>query len=279
MISISTIFSLVFAVTVYIMRIVAFICQILFLTTVAMGQSPEVIRNQIDFEIGPHFGYLRDLNYSPLNYRESGLLLSLAYAHRSKRDNVLFTTDIDFTPGKLRTDASDFFTTEFLQANIEMSVLFKLLPKEPGRFSLFAGPQYNSFIHYMDWGAEFDSWTYFMVHGLYVKVLGEYKLTQRARLQTSLSVPVFSNLVRPPYNGFDQYVVDHSEQIVQLSFKGESASFDKFVGVDWKTTYRYEPFTRLGFVFTYLARYQWVPGENSVKHFQNQLSTGMTFRW
>ena len=260
-------------------KLIAAVCHSLIFWSVALAQSEDVPVNQIGFEIGPHFGYLLDLNFSPLNYRESGILLSLDYKRNSKNGNLLFVADLDYTYGKLKTDADDFFTTPFHQGNIEVSVLFKLRKGKPGKLTFFIGPQYNSFFQYLEWGDERESWSYLMAHGLNFKCFGAYNITTTSRLETSLSIPLLSNLVRPPYNGFDQYIVDHSEKVIALSFRGEPATFDKFLAFDWKTTYRYQASDRVGLLLGYMMRYQRVPGANELTQFQNQFTTGLAVTW
>ena len=246
---------------------------------VVHAQSGDPKPDQLAVEVGPHLGYLRDINFSPLNYRETGIVFSLAYSHRNKKDNLLFTADVDYMQGKLKTDVSDYFTTNMFLANLELSLLFKLSNSAQRKLLMFAGPQYNSFFQYAQWGTDRESWTYLMAHGLNIKGLAMYRISARSSIQSSLSIPVISNFVRPPYNGFDQYIVDHSEKVMQLSFRGETASFDKYVAFDWKTTYCYDTGEHLSVLFRYLARYQYVPGVNKVVQFQNQLTAGVLLRW
>src|SRR5262245_61281698 len=107
-------------------RLVTLLLLLAVLWNASYAQSDAKASDQIAFEIGPHFGYLRDLNFSPLNYREPGLLFSLAYNHTNKKENLLFTADVDYVPGKLKTDVSEYFTTNFFMVNVEASLLFKL---------------------------------------------------------------------------------------------------------------------------------------------------------
>jgi hypothetical protein len=243
------------------------------------SDSAKTFNTQLSFEIGPHLGYLKDLGFSPLNYRETGTLLSVLYALPGRNDKYLFTVDIDFTSGKLKTKTAENLTTPFIQGNIEVSLLWKLRKIRGERLKMFLGPQYNSYFQYMQWGEEMDSWNYMMVHGLNLKVLALYRISDKKRLQTSLSIPLLENFVRPPYNGFDQYIVENQEKILKLSFRGELASFNRYVAIDWRTTYQYAVSAHLDFIFGYLFRYQHVPGYNKVRHFQNQFTSGFAIKF
>ncbi|MGC3945701.1 MAG: hypothetical protein QM762_14465 [Chryseolinea sp.] len=94
-----------------------------------------------------------------------------------------------------------------------------------------------------------------------------------------MSIPLLTNLVRPPYNGFDQYIVEHENEVAHLSVRGKTATFNKYIAFDWKTRYQYNLSERVGLVFNFLLRYQFVAGDNNVKHLQNQLTTGIAVKW
>ena len=256
---------------------------LLIASSVAQAQTDSLAtvnkKNQISFSIGPHLGYLKDLNFSPLNYRERGILLSLDYNRKNSKESRLFTTELNFHSGKLKTRSSDFFTTPFLQASLKFAFLFKVQQTKQKKLSLFLGSEYQSFVQYMQWGEEMDSWNYLMLHGFSLKALGEYQITGNKNVQISLSVPFLGNLVRPPYNGFDQYIVEHQDDILKIAFRGELASFTKYRAIDWKTIYHYTATDHLGFTFGYTWRYQYVPGPNKMKSFQNLLTTGFRIKF
>jgi hypothetical protein len=235
--------------------------------------------NSIGFGVGPILGYLKDKNYSPLNYRESGIVLSLFYENVNRKGNRIIAAQIDYASGKLKTDAGADLTTSRYEGNIEISMLFRISPPEKKRLVFFAGPHYNSFAYYMQWGDERDAWNYLMVHSLNLKGFLRYNLSERKSFRTTLSIPVIENLVRPPYNGFDQFIVENQEKVIMLAFHGKLASFKDYRALDWKTSYRYTLSSGVDFNVSYLFRFQQVTGENKLVRFQNQLAGGFTFKF
>ena len=234
--------------------------------------------NQIGLEIGFIKGHYKDLNFSPLNYTENGSLFSVSYVRRKPEGKHLFTADIDFANGQMKSEGSGFFSSQHILGNIEFSFLWRLNQRKNNNLSFFLGPQYNSFIQYVDWNDQ-SSWTYLATHGLNLKGFVGYKASQRRRFEMSISIPVVQIFVRPPYNGYDLYIQENSENVFKLIFRGELASFNQYIAVDWKTVYRYAASDHLDFVFGYLFRYQNVSGYNKVTHIQNHFTFGFAIKF
>ena len=237
----------------------------------------EITSNQIGFEIGINKGYFKDLNFSSLNYREGGTLFSLNYIRWKPDRQHMFTADVDFASGKMKSDVTEFFDAQHILGNIELSFLWQLRLMENRNLSFFLGPQYNSFIQYVDWNDQ-SGWSYLATHGLNIKGFVRYKASRRS-FETSLSIPLVQVFVRPPYNGYDLFIQENSEDVFKIIFRGELASFNEYVAVDWKTVYRYAASNHVDFVFGYLFRYQGVSGYNKVTHFQNQLTFGFAIKF
>jgi hypothetical protein len=238
----------------------------------------KITSSQIGLEIGFIKGYFKDLNYSPLNYTEGGTMFSLSYSRNNPKSRHMFAADIDFASGQMKSGAQDFFYTDHTLVNLELSFLWRMRQPKNKDLSFFLGPQYNSFIQYLDWNDQ-SSWTYLATHGLHLKGFLSYKPSARRRFETSISIPFVQLFVRPPYNGYDLYIQEHSEDIMKLAFRGEVASFNKYIAVDWKTVYRYAASNHLDFVFGYLFRYQSVSGYNKLTHFQNQFTFGFAIKF
>jgi hypothetical protein len=234
--------------------------------------------NQIGFEIGFIKGYFKDLNFSLLNYKENGAVFSLNYIRQKPEGRHRITADVDFANGQMKSGVSDFFYADHILGNVEFSFLWRLRQPINKKLSFFLGPQYNSFIQYVGWNGQ-ESWTYLATHGLNVKGFAAYKVSNRKQFEMSISIPVVQLFVRPPYNGYDLYIQEHSEDIFKIAFRGELASFDQYFAIDWKTVYRYTASHHLDFVFGYLFRYQGVSGYNKVTHFQNQFTVGLAIKF
>jgi hypothetical protein len=238
----------------------------------------EITSDQIGFEIGFIKGYFKDLNFSPLNYEEGGTVFSLSYIRRKPDGQHMFIADVDFASGQMKPGTTEFFDAQHTIGNVELSYLWRLRQPKNKKLSFFLGPQYNSFIQYVDWNDQ-SGWTYLATHGLDIKGFARYKASSRKSFETSLSIPIVQVFVRPPYNGYDLFIQENSEDVVKIAFRGELASFNEYVAVDWKTVYRYAASNHLDFVFGYLFRYQGVSGYNKVRHFQNQVTVGFAIKF
>jgi hypothetical protein len=227
--------------------------------------------NHLGLSIGGTLGYFRDLNYAPLNYRQGGTILSAHYTRYRKNGQIIAAT-VDYTTGRMTTDASSYFTTPFIQGNVGVAVLFPININK--QFKTHLGPSLNSFFEYMQWGDEMDSWNYLMVHGLSIKGVAEFEVTRRKKFISSVMIPLLNDLVRPPYNGFDEYIVQHQEEILRVAFRGTPATFSKYIALDWTIKYYYSLSTRIVFQAGYVFRYQHVFGSNRLTQFQNQFSSG-----
>ncbi|WP_423148380.1 hypothetical protein [Rubrolithibacter danxiaensis] len=241
-------------------------------------ESPGFIKNKIGIEAGINVGYLKDRNFSPLNYNETGAIFSLNYIHVKPAMKSILTADLDFTNGKLKADPTDFFNAISLSGNLEVSLLWKVSQSKNNRLLFFLGPQYNSYLQYIDWN-ERETWSYLTTHGIDLKGSVLYKLSDKKTFQSSLSIPIVQLLVRPPYNGFDQYIVQNQEKVLKILLRGELASFDKYYGFDWKTLYKYAASNHLDFNLSYMLRFQQVNGFNKMVHFQNQLTAGFSIKF
>lgn len=234
-------------------------------------------KNQIGIQIGYNQGYLKDLNFSALNYKEGGLLYSFNYTHQKPSGKNIFNVDIDYCSGKLKTKVSKDFTSEITVANLEFSYARKLTKKD-NELTFYLGGQYNSYLQILDW-EDLESFSFLATHGIGPKGLLTYNVNSKHKFTTSLFIPVFQNLVRPPYNGIDETIIENQDNTVKIIFAGKLASFDKFFGFDWKLNYTYAISNRFDLSATYLARYQNVAEINMVKHLQNQYAIGLNFKF
>jgi hypothetical protein len=230
------------------------------------------------FTTGPQLGFLRDWQYSPLNYNENGWLTSLWFENINPKNNRLLTAAIDYASGESKTNASDAFTTKRFEGNVELSLLFKTRFLHHQKLSLFLGPQINSTGFYMQWKEERHAWDYLMMHSLNVKALLHYQIASKSFLRTSLSIPLMGMLVRPPYNGFDQFIAAHQEKVFRLAFRGDFASVDSYRAFDWRTNYYYALSDHFDVGAMYLFRFQSAEN-NELMRFQHQLAASLVFKF
>lgn len=233
-------------------------------------KAVDSFKHKIGLLIGYNQGYLTDLNFSPLNYRENGLLYSLKYTRQTNK--AVFNVTADFSLSKIKTKASADFTSSMTMGNLEMSYC-RLLSRKQSKTSFYLGGQYNSYLQILDW-KEFESFSFFVSHGVGLKGLLQHEFNSKHRITTSLFIPIFQNLVRPPYNGIDENVIENQDNQVKLIFSGKPSSFDSYFACYWHLNYFYLISKRFELEVSYLARYQNTFEINELKHWQNQFSVG-----
>ena len=251
--------------------------QVFAQTDTLLENKSRVYKNQFGFEVGLNSGYLKDKNFSYSNYKETGALFSVNYTRAKPNGKYVLITDVDFSSGQLTSNYTDNFTSKYIFLNVEVSFLYRLPQFKNEKVVVLLGPQLNTNFQYVDWDDR-KSWSYLAAHGLSVKGLAKYKISEKKGFQTSLSVPVLLLLVRPPYNGYDLYIQQNRENILALLFRGDLSSFNRYLNVDWKTTYEYTVSNRVNCNLGYLFRYQRVYGNNSLKHIQNQFTAGFSIK-
>lgn len=233
--------------------------------------------NQIGFDLGFNQGFLKDLNFSPLNYQEGGLLYSLDYVRKQSKGKGILSIDADFSFGKLQTAASESFISEQTLFNLELSYLRKI-NLENQNWQFYLGGQYNSYLQILDWN-DFDSFSFLATHGIGLKGFTAYKINDKNSIQSTFFLPLIQNLVRPPYNGIDEYIIENQDNILKILTHGKPAVFNKYIAFDWKVNYIYVLNSRLNLRISYLLRYQNVNEINKFIQLQNQFTTGLLLKF
>lgn len=243
----------------------------------AFSQNDKIdfTKNSIGLQLGYNAGYLKDVNFSALNYKEGGLLYSLKFEHHPPNEKEIIDAEFNFCLGTLKTKASDNLTSASTMANFEFSYLRKLIQK---RAAIYLGAQYNSYLQILDWQG-YESFSFLSTHGIGFKGLLSYPLSSKHKFTSSLFIPVFQNLVRPPYNGIDEKIIENQDNISLIIFDGQPASFNQYFAFDWKLNYLFSLSKKFDLSATYLLRYQKTSEINEITHLQNQLSVGLNFKF
>jgi hypothetical protein len=238
----------------------------------------ENTKYQIGFETGYMHGYLKDQNFSPLNYVENGILYNINYKKQKPNSKNIFTIGLDFSSSNLYTKASKYFTTSSVIANINLSLVSKIVTKSKKNICIYLGGQYNSYIQYLDWRDQ-AAFSYIAIHGFSIKGLAQFNIIKKHQIETSLSIPLIQVLARPPYNGLDENIIKNENNKVKLIYTGNLTSINKYIAIDWKTCYKKPISKKINLSIAYLLRYQKVTGVNKLIHFQNLLSTGLNLKF
>ncbi len=106
--------------------------------------------NQIGVSIRYLFGYLNDVNFSDINYTESGLAFGLKLIHQKPSSKNRIQVDLYFSSGKSYTSILEAWTSSYIFGNLEFSWLRKINNPNP-KLSFHLGGFYNLNFNYYDY--------------------------------------------------------------------------------------------------------------------------------
>jgi hypothetical protein len=233
-------------------------------------------KNYIGFNIGYNQGYLKDEVFSPLNYSEGGKLFGLMYKRQNPTKKYVFETNILFGTGKLKTVASDFFKSGYLLAFVDLSYLKKISTIKAKNLSFYIGGQYQSQLQYLDWKSR-ETFSFTATHGINIRTLANYTINKKSTIQSSVAIPIFQILVRPPYNGINEFISANEDNTIKLITTGKTTTLNKYFAINWQTMYNYNFSKRFGLCAAYTMRYQRVSDFHKLKNLHNQFTTGVNF--
>jgi hypothetical protein len=254
-----------------------FIC-LLFLTTQLFAQTETTFKNNITLDLGYNQGYVKDLNFSQLNYAQGGILLGLTYQKNSANKKNRIEGGVHLSTGTLKTDASSYFTSDYTLVTLDAAFLRKINPLSDSKLSYFLGGQYKSNIQYFDWRSQ-QAISFLATHGIAIKGLVAYQLSEKQGLESSLTVPLFQILVRPSYNTIDNFVDRNQDNLIKLATTGKPSTLDTYRSIEWKTRFKYALSKRFDLSIAYGLHFQHVPSAHKLTQLNNQFSTGFTFKF
>jgi hypothetical protein len=234
--------------------------------------------NQIGICGGYNQGFIKDPIFSNLNYTENGYLADLLYSHLTPNRNNLIKANVNFSSGKLKTNNIDFFTSSYILANINLAYLRKLPNHKSQYFSSYLGVNYMTRIQYLDWNNQ-TSFSFIATHGLSIQTNLFWNIKTKHSIETALSIPVFQVLVRPPYNGIDNFITDNQDNTIKLIFTGKPTSLNKYVAINWETNYKYAISDQFDLKLGYTLNYERIFETQEFIQLQNQIMTGINIKF
>ncbi len=235
-------------------------------------------KNTIGLSYGVNSGLLKDLNFSPLHYKESGHLLSLQYLrHNPKRKNI-FEIGIDFSSGKTKTDVSNLLTANYIYGKINASYYRKINASKNSKWKFYAGAGYATNLFYVEWDDN-EAFSYVATHGLTFNFKANYLINKRNQVYSTISIPFLQLLARPPYNGRNEFIIENENSPAKIFFNGKIATFNQYYGFSWTTKYNYSINKLIDLSANYNLNLQKVTGVNKITHLQNQLQAGLNIKF
>ena len=208
-------------------------------------------RNEITLTIGLSEGYFQDQNYSPLNYKSAGTSFGISYG-RSTAGGHRLIGGFGVAIGTLRhrTDFEKIGRPDRYRLNAHLGYLRKAGRQTDARQQRF-GVIYRSYVELTFYDGT-QAVSFSGLHGFEAAAAFDWKMGDRHRLSTEISVPVFGLLVRPPYTGWDRFVIDNSRNIPKVVTRGDWVTIGAFAGLRagaawtydlsdrWQVTARYD---------------------------------------
>lgn len=244
----------------------------------AQNDTTKTRKNQIGVFGGYNQGFLKDQIFSNLNYTENGYLIGLHHRHNKPNGKNLIETNLTFSSGKLKTNYSDFFTSSYIWANINLAYLRKLTTLKNKNINIYLGAKYKTQIQYLDWNNQ-TSFSFLATHGLSLQTVIFYDIKPKHSIETALSIPIFQVLVRPPYNGIDNFITTNQDKTVKLIFTGKPTTINKYFAINWTANYHYDINKRFELKLGYTFNYERVFDTHKFIQLQNQITTGFNFKF
>lgn len=236
------------------------------------SRDKEDRKNSICLQGGLGHGYFKDLNYSPLSYSSTGLVVNAAWLRYLKNDNLLFLS-ADFQVGKLNTAASENNTSDHYNVGLEMGFL-GIIPITTSDIKLRLGGQYHSYFDLVSY-KEKKAFTFYGLHSLDLTGSISWDISSRHSISSKISLPVFGLLARPPWTGSDMYTIYH--EFNSLCFKGRWTSLIDFFAVNLSIQYHFSIVNRWGLTAKYLFRYYRTDELETAIIPSNQFTIGTSF--
>lgn len=231
----------------------------------------------LQLSIGQHYGMFADQNFSPLHYRDKGMLYDLQYSQY--RPQSAFTAALRFGTGTATTEASQEFTSNYILGDLRLQYM-KPIKSFAENKRLYLGGQYHFYINFLDWDDQ-SSFSFLANHSLDISTRFDYDLNEKNSLSFSLDIPLINLVVRPPYNGFDEELDRNNNEgnVLKLITDGEWGTFNKLTAYALQVQYSYQLSERFDLQVTYQNRLYKTFETNPITHFQHQFLIGSTFKF
>lgn len=239
------------------------------------SQKDSTIQNSITISTGLNQGYFKDLNFSPLNYSISGVNYGITYSRRKNKS--IFLTSLVFNNNTINTMQQTVFPEAiYFQGKVKIAYLRKLT-KISNKVDFFLGGQYQSNANYIDWQGE--STSFLVAHSLGISFYGEFRFNNKHAINSSISLPLFTLMVRPPYSGFDEELDENSDKPLRLITNGYFTSVNNYVSPSFSIQYEYNLTKRFSISVEYQMNYQNQSKNDRFITYQNQIRIGLSHKF
>ena len=239
------------------------------------SQKDSAIQNSITISTGLNQGYFKDLNFSPLKYSISGVNYGITYSRINNKS--IFFTCIDFNNNTINTIQQTVFPkSKYLQGKLKIAYLRKV-NKISNKVDFFLGGQYQSNANYIDFLEE--STSFLVAHSLGISFYGEFHFNNKHAINASISLPLFTLMVRPPYSGFDEELDENTDKPLRLITDGYFTSVNNYVSPSFSIQYEYNLTKRFSISGEDQIKYQNQSKNDRFITYQNQIRIGLSYKF
>ena len=261
-------------------KLILLVCLLVATLAVRAQTDPAELsppRHELTLTFGLQWGYFGDRNLSPLHYHSGGTAFGLRY-RRTAAGGHRWQTGLGVQLGKLnhavhaeREDAPVRYGID-----LYLGYLRRVGAGQDVRNWVGANVRSVANLTFYD-GSE--AVTFLGLHGLEAAYANELRTGDRHRLSTELSVPLFALLSRPPYTGWDKFIVDNSTNIPAILTRGDWVPFGRFRGLRAAAAWSYDLSDRFTTTARYQLAYYATKRRDPLRQFDNTFSFSSTLKF
>ncbi|WP_157500848.1 outer membrane beta-barrel protein [Lewinella sp. 4G2] len=242
----------------------------------AQEELRPIIKNEVSLTIGLHRGHFNDANYSPLHQTSTGPRVGLAY-RRNTRSGDRYELGLGATLAKLRSSVTDDTPASRYLLDLQVGYLKGLGTNNEDR-RVHVGINYRSYVDISIYD-DAEAVTWFGLHAFEGAAAGAWELGKQHGLKASIAVPFYGLLSRPPYSGWDKFVVENEDNIPKIITRGRWTSLNDFFGIRGGLGYRYALNDRWVFDANYQVSYYATQQLDRYRSINNAFSVSTTHRF
>lgn len=194
-------------------------------------------KNRLQLSVGYDHAYFKDYNLSPLNYKGPGYGIDFGYQGNTRKKH-LWKVDFHHSSSTLKTPASTRFDVDRDVFRFQLGYTHSV-PLKNTSSHLRVGAGYRTYIDFQDF-LELNAISYFGLHAFELQADYTHQISQKHQIETSIGIPFYGLLARPPYSGWDKHMIENADNLVLNFFRGSWKSLNTFQAVNWSVDYRFQ---------------------------------------
>jgi len=250
--------------------------MLILINSFVFGQETTTSNNAFNLEIGLNNTYVKDINFSPLNYLGNSYDIKFGYIRKTKKLNIFFSS-LNLSSGVLKTNASNLFNSDRALGIIKIGYL-KNVKKVNSKTNFYVGSQYKTYLSMMFYDGT-RSFSFFGLHSVDIIGSFDYQYTNKHSINASVGLPIFGLLVRPPYSGIDKFLAENENNYFKIITNGKFTSLNNFFGLDFGLSYKYKLSKKWDLLVSNHFHYYKTKWNDINKSIDNSITVGTQFNF